>query len=152
LPSFIANSARAAKAFRETAKRGDCAGFWTALRRAVLPDNRALQGERHLIVLAPDDVGENGDQDLAAAVRDARTTVQVVSNCANPALEEFCRRVEGRFRHVKDASAIEEAVSVAYLSLLARYEIRYRSDSPDGASLKVRVRTPAGWGETEVEL
>jgi hypothetical protein len=152
LPSFIANSARAAKAFLETPKRLDCTGFWTAIRRAVLPGNSALRGERHMIVLAPDDVGDSADQNLAAAVHASRTTVQVVSHCVNPVLQEFCRRVEGRFRHVKDASDIEEAVSMAYLSLLARYEIRYRSDAPGGASLKLRVHTPAGWGETTVEL
>ena len=152
LPLFIANSAQAAKALQETPKRLECTGFWTAMRRAVLPGSSALRGERHLIVLAPDDVGDHGDQNLAAAVHASRTTLQVVSNCANPALEEFCRRVEGRFRHVKDISDIEEAVSLAYLRLLARYEIRYRSDAPDGASLKLRVHTPAGWGETAVEL
>lgn len=152
LPLFIANSAQAAKAFQETPRRPECTGFWTAMRRAVLPGNSALRGERHLIVLAPDDVGDHGDQNVAAAVHASRTTVQVVSNCANPALEEFCRRVEGRFRHVKDASGIEEAVSLAYLSLLARYEIRYRSDAPGGASLRLRVHTPAGWGETTEEL
>jgi hypothetical protein len=152
LPLFVANSARAAKAFQKTPMRLDCTGFWTAIRRAVLPGNGAVRGERHLIVLAPDNVGENGDQNLVAAVHASRTTVQVVSNCANPALEEFCQRVEGRFRHVKDISGVEEAVSLAYLSLLARYEIRYRSDAPEGASLKLRVHTPAGWGETTVEL
>jgi HEAT repeat protein len=152
LPSFIADSAQAAKVFQKAPTRLDCTGFWTAIRRAVLPGNSVLRGERHLIVLAPDDVGNNGDQNLAAAVHASRTSVQVVSHCANPALQEFCRRVEGRFRHVKDASGIEEAVSLAYLSLLARYEIRYRSDAPDGASLKLRVHTPAGWGEITVEL
>jgi hypothetical protein len=60
--------------------------------------------------------------------------------------------VEGRFRHVKDISGVEEAVSLAYLSLLARYEIRYRSNAPEAASLKLRVHTPAGRGETTVEL
>ena len=152
LPSFIANSARAAKALRQTPKRLDCTGFWTAIQRAVLPGNGAVRGERHLIVLAPDNVGENGDQNLVAAVHASRTTVQVVSSCANPALEEFCQRVEGRFRHVKDISGVEEAVSLAYLSLLARYEIRYRSNAPEAASLKLRVHTPAGRGETTVEL
>jgi len=151
-PLFVANSAQAAKAFQETPRRLDCTGFWTAIRRSVLTSKNALRGDRHLIVLAPDDVGDHGDQNLVAAVQASRTTVQVVSNCANPALQEFCRRVEGRFRQVKDASDIEEAVSLAYLSLLARYEIRYRSDAPDGANLKVRVHTPAGWGETTVEL
>ena len=152
LPSFIANSAQAAKAFQKTQTRLDCTGFWTAIRRAVLPGNNAIRGGRHLIVLAPEDVGENGDQNLAAAVHASRTTVQVVSNCANAGLEEFCRRVEGRFLHVKDLAAVEEAVSLAYLSLLARYEIRYRSDAPAGASLKLRVHTPAGWGESTAEL
>lgn len=152
LPSFIANSAQAAKAFQKPQLRLDCTGFWTAVRRAVLPGNGALRGERHLIVLAPEDVGDNGDQSLVAAVHASRATVHVVSICANPALEDFCRRVQGEFRRVRDLAGVEEAVSMAYLSLLARYEIRYRSEAPDGASLKVRVHTPAGWGESTVEL
>ena len=147
LPSFIANSTEAARAFQETAKRTECTGFWTALQRALLPGNTPARGKRHLIVLAPDDVGDHADDSLIAAVHASRTSIQVVSTSPNPLLREFCRRIDGRFHPVKDESAIEERISLAYLSLLARYEIRYQPVSPDATSLKLRVHTPSGWGE-----
>ena len=152
LPSFIANASRAARIFQETPKRIDCSGFWTAVHRAVLPGNTALRGKRHVIVLAPDEVGGYEDDDLISAVLASRASIQVVSTSANPSLREFCRRIDGHFHYVADNSAIEEAVSLAYLSLLARYEIRYQPVSPVATSLKLRVHTPAGWGEMVVEL
>jgi hypothetical protein len=105
-----------------------------------------------MIVVAPEEVDGNADDKLISAVQASRTSIQVVSVSPNPALREFCRRIDGRFHCAKDTSAIEEAVSLAYLSLLARYEIRYQPVVPDSTSLKVRVHTPAGWGETTLEL
>jgi HEAT repeat protein len=152
LPSFIANASTAARTFQEAPKRTDCTGFWTAVQRAVLPGNTALRGKRHVIVLAPDEVDGNADNALISAVKASRASIQVVSTSANPLLREFCRRIDGHFHYVEDNPAIEEAISLAYLSLLARYEIRYQPVFPDAASLKLRVHTPAGWGEMTVEL
>jgi len=152
LPSFIANAAQAARIFEETPKRRDCTGFWTAVHRALLPDNATLRGKRHVIVLAPDEVQGLADDLLISAARAARASVQVISTSANPALQEFCRRIDGHFRYVGNRAGIEEAVSLAYLSLLARYEIRYQSVNPDARNLKIRVHTPLGWGETTVDL
>ncbi len=152
LPTFIANSAAAARSFQETPKRLDCTGFWTAVQRAVMTGNAPQRGHRHMIVLAPDEVGDNANDSLISAVQVSRTSIQVISTATNPALREFCHRVDGRFLYLKVGSDIEEAVSLAYLTLLARYEIRYRSDSPDATSLKLRVHTPNGWGEMTVDL
>jgi hypothetical protein len=146
LPSFIANASRAARAFQETPKRGDCTGFWTAVRRAVLPGDTPQRGQRHMIVVAADEVGGDADDALISAVQASRTSIHLVSSSPNPALQEFCGRIGGRFQYVADNSAIEAAVSLAYLSLLARYEIRYQAGA-DATNLKVRVHTPAGWGE-----
>jgi len=151
LPTFIANAAQAARVFRETPKRTDCTGFWTAVHRAVLPGNTPTRGTRHMIVLASDDVADNSDDNLIAAVHASRTLIQVVSTSPNPTLLEFCRRIDGRFHLVDDRAAMAERISLAYLSLLARYEIRYQPVA-DAANLKVRVQTPAGWGETVVPL
>jgi hypothetical protein len=151
-PSSIASSAAAARSFQETTKRLDRTGFWTAAQRAVMSGNVPQRGHRHIIVLAPDEVSDNENDSLISAVQASRTSLQVLSTSMNPVLREFCRRVDGRFIYVKDSSAIEEAVSLAYLSLLARYDIRYRSDTPDATSLKLRVHTPDGWGETTVDL
>lgn len=152
LPSFIANASQAARIFEETPERADGTGFWSALQRALLPGNAALRGKHHVIVLAPYVVEGNADDVLISAAHASRASIQVVSTSPNPGLQEFCRRIDGRFRYVRDHSAIEEAVSLAYLSLLSRYEIRYQPVCPDAASLKLRVHTPAGWGETMVDL
>jgi len=150
LPRFISNSAKAVRPLQQTPRRSDCTGFWTAIQRAVLPSATA-RGQRHMIVLAQDEVGGSADEDLVEEVRASRTSIQVVSTSANMTLREFCRRVDGQFHHLKDDSTVEESVSLAYLSLLARYEIRYQPVIPDAASLKIRVQTPSGWGETTVE-
>jgi hypothetical protein len=105
-----------------------------------------------MIVLAPQDAGETDLGSLVAAAHSSRTSVQVVSVPANAALQEFCRRTNGHFHQVHDAAAIEERISMTYLNLLARYEIRYQSVCPDAAELKLRVHTPKGWGETTVPL
>jgi hypothetical protein len=152
LPTFVANAAQTARTFQEAPKRVDCTGFWTAMQRAVLLGNARSRGQRHMIVLAPEDVADRADEELIAAVQASRTSVQVVSTATRPVLQEFCRQVGGRFHYVKDDSAIERAVSLAYLSLLARYDIRYQPISPDRATLKIRVHTPTGWGESEVDL
>jgi hypothetical protein len=152
LPTFIANSIEPARAPQEARQRSDCTGLWTAIGRAILPGNSAMRGQRHMIALATEAVDGNPDDHLIAAVQASRTSLQVVSSSANPALAEFCRRVNGRFHQVKDNSRIEEAVSLAHLSLLARYEIHYQPVAADATSLKVRVQTPAGWSEATAEL
>ncbi len=152
LPTFIANASHAARKFQETPKRLDCTGFWTAVQRAVLPDGTPSRGQRHMIVVAPEDVGDHADNKLMTAVRASRTSIQVVSRSTHPVLREFCRQTGGRFHYIKDDSAIESAVSLAYLSLLARYDIRYQPVSAEASSLRIRVHTPAGWGETAVDL
>jgi HEAT repeat protein len=152
IPSFVANSVQAARAFQQTPKRADCTGFWIAVRRAVQPGKTPVRGNRHMIVLAPAEVGDNPDDDLVAAVQASRTSIQVVSTAANTALQDFCRRTSGQFHLVEEAAAIEQRVSLAYLNLLARYEIRYQSVAPDGATLKLRVHSPSGRGETIVPL
>jgi hypothetical protein len=146
LPSFIGNSSRAARVFQEAPRRSDCTGFWTAVRRAVLPGDTPVRGRRHMIVVATGEVGGNADDAPIAAVQASQTSLHMVSCSPNLVVQEFCRRSGGSFQCVKDKSAIEEAVSLSYLSLLARYEIRYQA-GPDATSLKVRVHTPAGWGE-----
>ena len=151
LPSFIANVAQAAQVFRETPSRADCTGFWTAVQRAIQPANPGFRGRRHLIILVFEEVSVPAGDQLVTAFQASRMSVQVVSAAANPGLREFCRRVDGRFQRVQSESDIEESVSMAYLGLLARYEIRY-VPAADAGPVKLRVHTPAGCGETLVEL
>lgn len=152
MPPFTANPELAAAPFLNTAKRTECSDIWTALGRAVRPDGRPVRGKRHLLVLAPVEVGRAAEHDLISAVLSSRTSVQVVSAVPNQALADFCRHTEGTFHLAATDSAIEEFVSRAYLNLLARYEIRYSIAVPDAANLRIRVHAPEGWGETSVAV
>lgn len=42
--------------------------------------------------------------------------------------------------------------AIAYLNLLARYTISYQPVSRDARSLRIRVHTPSGWGETDIPI
>jgi len=140
----------AAAAFQQPANWAGCSLFWNAVERSLLPGNSTEQVKRHMIVLAPAGIGETADDSLIAAVHASRASVQVVSMVPNPALQEFCSRTGGYFHLAEGAAAIEDRISLAYLTLLARYEIRYQPVCPDATSLKLRVHAPAGWGETTV--
>jgi hypothetical protein len=148
LPLFIANASQAAPAVEKTPERTDCTSFWSSVHRAVMPGNTPVSGTRHMIVLAPEYAGNCSEDEVIAAVHASRTSIQVLSPTANPGLRDFCSRVNGRFQLLEDMASVEERISLAYLSLLARYEIRYQPVSPDASSLKLRVQTLAGWGET----
>jgi hypothetical protein len=148
---FTANPELAAVSFEQPPKWSDCSLFWGAVQRSVDLGNAPVRGKRHMIVLAPVDVGKAADDSLIAAVHASRTSVQVISTTPSPALREFCARTGGYFLTVEEKpEAIRDQISLAYLNLLTRYEIRYQPVCPDATSLKLRVQTPAGWGETTV--
>ena len=147
LPSFISNSAQADRVFEKTPKRLDCTGFWAAIRRAGMSGRGHGPAKRHLIVLAPDKVDGQADNDLVAAVHASRMSVQVICGAENSVLREFCGRINGNYHLLTAGQSIEERISLIYLGLLARYEIRFMPLTKAG-SLKVRVHTPSGWGET----
>jgi HEAT repeats len=152
LPSFIASASQATQAFQQTTNRTDCTGFWTGVRRAVQSGGGAVRGKRHLIVFAPADVGHMPDDSVITAALASRTSVQVVTTAPNGALQEFARRAGGYLHLVEEGAAVEERISMLYLNLLARYEIRYQPVCPEATTLKVRVHTPSGWGENTVPL
>jgi hypothetical protein len=152
LPSFIANASQAAQAFQQTTNRTDCTGFWTGVLRAVQRGGGPVRGNRHLIVFAPADVGDMPDDGVITAALASRTSVQVVTTAPNAGLQEFAHRAGGYLHLVEEGTAIEDRISMVYLNLLARYEIRYQPVCPEATTLKVRVHTPSGWGETTVPL
>lgn len=137
--------------FLEKASGAKNGGFWTALQAAVQPGIAPSRGNRHAIVLAPNDVGACPDSGLTAAARASRTSMQAVSAAPNAALKEVCRCAGGHFYEVSDPAEIEARIAQAYLSVLARYEIRYQSSTLNSA-LVLHVQTPSGSGETLVAL
>lgn len=150
LPSFIANTAKTKRPSQEKPKREDATGFWKGLRRAVEPENIILRGKRQIIAVCLDDAGALPDEGLIAALQAARFSLQVVSVAENAALEDFCRRLAGNFQRVQDVAVLEERISLAYLNLLARYEIRYQPVYLAATTLKIRVQAPTGWSEASV--
>ena len=139
-------------AFGRPPHRADCVDLWKALWRSVRPDQRPAGGTRHLIVLSPAAAGGSAGNGLITAVLTSRTSVQAISLVPDPALEEFCRRVRGSFRTAAGNEEIPARIEQAYLNLLAGYVISYQPVSPDARTLRIRVQTPAGWGETNIAI
>ena len=105
-----------------------------------------------MIVLAPAEVGESPDDAILASAQSSHTTIDVISGAPNPSLHDLSRKTGGHFHLVTSADAIENRIAQTYLSLLARYEIRYPSQSADAGTLRLRIQTPSGWGETTIPL
>jgi hypothetical protein len=151
-PQFSSRPEVLKAAFGRPPHRADCADLWNALCRSVRPDQRPARGTRHLIVLSPAAAGGSAGEGLISAVLTSRTSVQVISLVPDPALEEFCRRVRGSFRAAANNEEIPARIEQAYLNLLAGYVVSYQPVSPDARTLRIRVHTPAGWGETSLPI
>ncbi|MBZ5723903.1 MAG: HEAT repeat domain-containing protein [Acidobacteriia bacterium] len=150
--SFTAKPPLIEALFKVPANRTDCTDFSSALWRAVRADQGPSRGRRHLIVVNETDAGWPAEfEDLVAAARKSRATVQVVSVCPSPALEELCRLVAGSFQ-IASGGEVGDRVEQAYLNLLARYEVHYQSPAPDARLLRVKVHTPDGWAEATVQI
>ncbi len=146
-PSFTANSDVLSAALHETPKRLDCTDLWTAVWRAAKQDGGQSRGKRHVIVFSSGEEGRSAGHGLIANLQGTRTPVQVIASGPNEQLKDFCRRTHTLFR-VGAEQDLVEIVEQAYLSLLARYELTYQPLTAEPADLKVRIQTPAGWGET----
>ena len=67
--------------------------------------------------------------------------------------EPFIRfAAAGQFHLLEQGAVVEDRISLMYLNLLARYEIRYLPVRPEATALRLRVHTPSGGGETMVPL
>ena len=115
--------------------------------RATKTDGGQSRGKRHVIVFSSGEEGRIAGHGLIANLQSARTPLQVIASGPNGQLQEFCERTHTGFRVGAEEELIE-MIEQAYLSLLARYEIAYQPVAAAAADLKVRIQTPAGWGET----
>lgn len=149
LPPLSAQPTLAAAFFTNPHKRSDCTDFWTALWRSVRTDG-PVRGKRHLIVFAPAGIGRIAGHGLIASVISSRTSVQVISTGANPALEDFCRLTGGSFRIGESDEAVGDLIIRAYLNLLGCYDIVYQPANSNPSAIKVRVNSPEGWGESSI--
>lgn len=152
LPPFAAQPQLAAASFTTRHKRTDCTDFWTALWRTVRNEAGPVRGKRHLIVFAPGDIGRVAGHGLVASVISSRTSVQVISTRPNSALRDFCRMTGGAFQIGETDAAVADLVTRAYLNLLARCDITYQPVVPRASTIRVRVNSPTGWGESSISI
>ena len=144
---FTGNSDSLAAALRDTPKRLDCTDLWTGVWCATKHDGGPARGKRHVIVLSSSQESRIAGHGLIANMQGGRIPLQVVAYGPNTQLQDFCRRTNSSFRTgaVEDIPAM---IQQTYLHLLARFEIAYLPATLNAPVLKVRVQTPAGWGET----
>jgi hypothetical protein len=151
-PAFTTNADTIESTLGHPTSRTECVNIWRTLWLAARTDQGPGRGKRHIILFLDEEPSGIAGHGLTAAVRTMRGLLQVVATRPSPNVEEFCRQVQGTFQIAETAEDIAAAFRQAYLNLLARYEISYQSAVPDCPSLKIRVHSPMGWGETTVRL
>lgn len=149
---FHSNPESVAAALETVPARTGCTDLWSAIWRSVRTDNGPVRGKRHVIIFSHTEEAKSAGPGLISATLTSRALVQVISSVPNPALENFCRRVRGNFQIAATDEEIAPLVGQAYVNLLARYDISYRSACPEALTLKIRVHAPSGWGESELPI
>lgn len=149
-PIFTSNSDALAAALRDTPKRSNCTDLWTGVWRAT-KDGGQSRGKRHVIVFSSVEEGRIAGHGLITNMQSGRIPMQVIAAGPNQQLQEFCQRTHTLYRN-SAAEELVETIEQSYLNLLARYEIAYQPVAANTPVLKVRVQTPAGWGETLIAV
>ena len=150
-PQFTPNPDTAESWLREPAKRLDCTDLWTAVWRATRTEGVTTRGQRHVVIFSRAPESRIAGHGLIANVQGDRAHVRVISSVENPELLEFCKRTRSAFDLAAEEE-IPEIVRQGYLSLLARYEILYQPLATSATTLKIRVQTGEGCGETVLQL
>ena len=149
---YSANLETLTVALTETPKRSDCVELWRTLWSVAQVDQSLTRGKRHMIVVCNTAPERSAGDALVSAVIATKGLMQVISTIPNPKVEDFCRRAGASFQVVETEEAALKAVELAYLNLLARYEISYQRLSVGATKLKVRVNSSEGWAETSFDL
>ncbi len=151
-PHYSAKRESIAAALSATTRRSDCVPLWKSIWQAVRRGQSQARGRRHLILYCDQEPEQAAGVGLISAVLASRGTIQIISAGPNPRLEEFCRKARAGYQIAGTREEAVEAISLAYLNLLARYEITYQSVFPEGRTLKIRVNGGAGWAETSLAI
>jgi hypothetical protein len=150
--AFTSNPEALADSFRSMKERGECSDMWQTLWRAVRADANVARGRRHVIIFASEQVSGIAGHGLVATVGAARGIVQVISSVPNPALEDLCAKTRINYTYAATPEETVAGIEQAYLNLNARYELSYQILSQEARELKIRIQSPAGWGETTVAI
>ncbi|MEO8597582.1 MAG: HEAT repeat domain-containing protein [Candidatus Solibacter sp.] len=150
-PIFTASGDALAASLRETPKKLDSTDLWTGVWRAIKQDAGPSRGRRHIIILSSTEESRIAGHGLVTQLEGGRISMQVISSGPNHQLEDFCQRTSLRCQTCTDEDVVP-LIERAYLNLLARYEIAWTPTGVGAVPVKVRVQTPAGWGETTVAV
>jgi hypothetical protein len=151
-PQFTASTEACEAMFTEPAKRLDCTDLWTALWRATRSDaSSPTRGQRHVIVFSRSPEHRIAGHGLVSNVQTGRCRVRAISSVENPELQEFCKRTSSPF-DLGSEEEIPELIRQTYLALQARYEIIYQPLTANPVTLKIRVQSPDGAGETVLPI
>jgi len=150
--TFVSGADAFDKLLAQPEARSECTELWRTILRAVSTDQGQNRGKRHLIVFSRSDPFRTAGDGLVSAVLRSGASVQVISEGPSKKVEDFCRRARGSFQIAESEDDVVRLLELAYLNLLARYEITWNSSSAETADLKVRVNSPAGWGEATIPV
>jgi hypothetical protein len=142
-PRFQAAADAIGAEFDRVPPQASCLDIWRSIWRSVEMDTAPVFGKRQLMIFGDGRTASAAGEDVVAAVAAAHAGVYVISPGPDPALEEFCRRVNGVFRD-------ETAIVDSYLDPLAQYEIQYQAPAPEGRALKIRLHGPFARGEVTI--
>lgn len=127
---------------------GGAPQFWQAVGLCGRPIGAARLAHWHLILFCPHDPEAAADATLVSSAQESSATLQVISAGPAPRVEEFCRAIRASFRVAEGPQQITEAIAMAYLNLMARYEIVYQPVVPDCLRLTIRVNAAGIAAET----
>jgi hypothetical protein len=146
-PHYTSDAAAVQALLEQPTPRNECSELWHAIWRSVRNDQPQSRGKRHLIVYSECDPSGSAGDSLVSAVVGSRATVQVIASGDCPKLEDFCKRARCSFESIESDEELIRAVEMAYLNLLARYEIVWQSGAAEPAALRIRLHSPAGWAD-----
>jgi hypothetical protein len=152
LPRYSTNPELITVALSTPPPRSGCVDLWRSVWNIVRSDQPPPRGRRHIILFSDEPPDRSPGDGLMRAIAASRTLVQVISTVPNPTLEGFSRRVGGGFKIADSEEAVAREISMAYLNLLARYEISYAPPGPGASELKIRISSPGGWAAITLAL
>ncbi len=152
LPHYSANPETITAALSTPPPRTGCVDLWKSVWNIVRADQQPPRGRRHIILFSDEPPDRTPGDGLLRAVSASRTLVQVISTVPDATLERFSRRVGGGFKVADSEEAVAREISMAYLNLLARYEICYAPPGAGAVELKVRISSPGGWAAISLAL
>ncbi len=131
----------------------ECGNLWSTIERAVQIEGGPVRGQRQIFIYSHGETSQPRDYaPIASSARKAQAAVHAVVVGDSSLLENLCRFTGGT---VQKAATAEEAAALMerlYLSLSARYAVRYQTAVPAAGSLTIRVQSGSGRGETSVAI